>query len=92
MIHHTPEDEQYIPPTPAGLLEMMPPPAYPHAPITSLCAKFVHVSTNKRRFPVHVVRWTPDGRRLITGAQNGEFTLWNGAVTQRALSGTQRVS
>ena len=37
MIHHTPEDEHYVPPTPAGLLEMMPPPSYPHAPITSLC-------------------------------------------------------
>jgi polyadenylation factor subunit 2 len=43
-----------------------------------LCAKFVHVSTNKRRYPVNVVLWTPDGRRLLTGAQNGEFTLWNG--------------
>ena len=24
------------------------------------------------------VQWTPDGRRLITGASSGEFTLWNG--------------
>jgi hypothetical protein len=23
-------------------------------------------------------KWTPDGRRLITGASSGEFTLWNG--------------
>ncbi|MCH93567.1 flowering time control protein FY-like [Trifolium medium] len=22
--------------------------------------------------------WTPTGRRLITGSQTGEFTLWNG--------------
>ena len=22
--------------------------------------------------------WTPDGRRLVTGAASGEFTLWNG--------------
>lgn len=27
---------------------------------------------------MNVVLWTPDGRRLLTGAQNGEFTLWNG--------------
>lgn len=23
-------------------------------------------------------QWTPEGRRLITGASSGEFTLWNG--------------
>lgn len=23
-------------------------------------------------------QWTPEGRRLITGASTGEFTLWNG--------------
>ena len=23
-------------------------------------------------------QWTPTGRRLITGSQTGEFTLWNG--------------
>eukprot|EP00959_Pyramimonas_sp_CCMP1952_P090478 1894111-Pyramimonas_sp.AAC.3 len=62
------------------LLQMMPPAGYPTSPITSLCAKFVHVSNNKRRYPVNVVLWTPDGRRLLTGAQNGEFTLWNGNI------------
>lgn len=24
------------------------------------------------------MKWTPTGRRLITGSQSGEFTLWNG--------------
>ena len=24
------------------------------------------------------LQWVPDGRRLITGAVSGEFTLWNG--------------
>ena len=24
------------------------------------------------------MQWVPDGRRLITGAASGEFTLWNG--------------
>lgn len=23
-------------------------------------------------------QWTPEGRRLVTGASSGEFTLWNG--------------
>ncbi|KAH7955334.1 hypothetical protein HPB52_000369 [Rhipicephalus sanguineus] len=26
----------------------------------------------------HYDSWTPEGRRLITGASSGEFTLWNG--------------
>ncbi|KAJ8438778.1 hypothetical protein Cgig2_009896 [Carnegiea gigantea] len=26
----------------------------------------------------HYPNWTPNGRRLITGSQSGEFTLWNG--------------
>lgn len=30
------------------------------------------------RCPVFTVAWTPEGRRLITGASSGEFTLWNG--------------
>lgn len=25
-----------------------------------------------------VLQWTPEGRRLVTGASSGEFTLWNG--------------
>lgn len=25
-----------------------------------------------------MLKWTPTGRRLITGSQSGEFTLWNG--------------
>ncbi|KAG4103854.1 WD40 repeat-like protein [Neocallimastix lanati (nom. inval.)] len=47
-------------------------------PVSSITTKFVHTSTNKIRCPVNVVRWTPDGRRLITGSSSGEFTLWNG--------------
>lgn len=25
-----------------------------------------------------ILKWAPTGRRLITGSQSGEFTLWNG--------------
>lgn len=25
-----------------------------------------------------LIQWTPEGRRLVTGASSGEFTLWNG--------------
>jgi polyadenylation factor subunit 2 len=38
----------------------------------------LHSSLNKIKHPVNVVRWTPEGRRLLTGSSSGEFTLWNG--------------
>lgn len=38
----------------------------------------MHSSLNKFKHPVNVVKWTPDGRRLLTGSSSGEFTLWNG--------------
>ena len=57
---------------------MLPPFAYQSAPITSVPLKFIHSSVNKIRCPIHAVKWTPEGRRLITGASSGEFTLWNG--------------
>lgn len=36
-----------------------------------------HTSINKLRSPINTLCYTPDGRRLITGNANGEFTLWN---------------
>ncbi|KAG5847700.1 hypothetical protein ANANG_G00128970 [Anguilla anguilla] len=47
-------------------------------PMNAVTTKFVRTSTNKVKCPVFVVRWTPEGRRLVTGASSGEFTLWNG--------------
>lgn len=38
---------------------------------------FLFVSGSKR-FCWFCVQWTPEGRRLVTGASSGEFTLWNG--------------
>lgn len=32
------------------------------------------------RCPIFTLAWTPEGRRLITGASSGEFTLWNGLM------------
>ena len=48
------------------------------SPITSVPSHFVHTSTNKVKCPINTLLWTPDGRRLITGAASGEFTIWNG--------------
>jgi polyadenylation factor subunit 2 len=38
----------------------------------------LHSSLNKIKHPINVVRWTPEGRRLLTASSSGEFTLWNG--------------
>ena len=27
-----------------------------------------------------MLQWSPEGKRLITGASTGEFTLWNGTA------------
>lgn len=58
--------------------DMMPPPSYPDNPINCVTTKFVKTATNKMRCPIFCMAWTPEGRRLVTGASSGEFTLWNG--------------
>lgn len=65
-------------PTPDYLLNLMPTFAYPDRPADAICTKFLHSSQNKIRVPTNICRWSPDGRRLITGASSGEITLWNG--------------
>lgn len=58
--------------------ELEPPMAYPENPANAVTTRFVKTATNKMRCPVFCLAWTPEGRRLITGASSGEFTLWNG--------------
>lgn len=58
--------------------ELMPPFATPQSPYDSICCRFVHSSASKNRSPVNVVHWFPNGRRLISGTQTGEITIWNG--------------
>ncbi|XP_065868188.1 flowering time control protein FY isoform X2 [Euphorbia lathyris] len=71
-------DRTILQPTPAAAIDMLPTTAYSDNPSTSFAAKFVHTSLNKNRCSINQVLWTPNGRRLITGSQSGEFTLWNG--------------
>lgn len=71
-------DRTVLQPTPAAVLDMLPTVAYADNPSTSFATKFVHASTNKNKCSINRVLWTPTGRRLITGSQSGEFTLWNG--------------
>lgn len=60
------------------IFNLLPPSASQESSMNSCTTKFVHTSMNKYRSYVNVVRWTPEGRRLITGSASGEFTLWNG--------------
>lgn len=71
-------DSTVLQPTPVASIDLLPPVAYAECPATSFATKFVHASTNKVRCSINKVVWTPQGRRLITGSQSGEFTLWNG--------------
>lgn len=71
-------DRTVLQPTPAAAIDLLPAVAYSDNPSTSFAAKFVHTSLNKNRCSINRVLWTPTGRRLITGSQSGEFTLWNG--------------
>ncbi|XP_042392545.1 flowering time control protein FY-like [Zingiber officinale] len=72
------KDRPILQPTPAAVLDILPTVAYADNPSISYAAKFVHASTNKNRCSINKVLWAPTGRRLITGSQSGEFTLWNG--------------
>ncbi|GIY26002.1 hypothetical protein CDAR_439702 [Caerostris darwini] len=71
-------DRRVVQPDPAYYIEMTPPLSMPDNPINAVTTKFVRTSTNKMRCPIFCVAWTPEGRRLVTGASSGEFTLWNG--------------
>eukprot|EP00200_Dunaliella_tertiolecta_P011847 CAMPEP_0202375406 /NCGR_PEP_ID=MMETSP1127-20130417/6090_1 /ASSEMBLY_ACC=CAM_ASM_000462 /TAXON_ID=3047 /ORGANISM="Dunaliella tertiolecta, Strain CCMP1320" /LENGTH=521 /DNA_ID=CAMNT_0048972873 /DNA_START=382 /DNA_END=1947 /DNA_ORIENTATION=- len=62
----------------AESLEMLPPTAYLHMPASNFTTKFVIGNLNKAKSPINHVTWTPDGRRCMTGATSGEFTVWDG--------------
>src|ERR1700759_5100114 len=57
---------------------MIPPLARPERAADSIPAQHLHSSLNKAKYPINVVQWTPEGRRLLTASSSGEFTLWNG--------------
>ncbi|KAL5274549.1 WDR33 family protein [Megaselia abdita] len=58
--------------------DLLPPPSYLDNPTNAVTTRFVKTATNKMRCPIFTLAWTPEGRRLVTGASSGEFTLWNG--------------
>ncbi|CAH1183211.1 unnamed protein product [Phaedon cochleariae] len=71
-------DRRALQPDPMYYPDLMPPPSYPDNPINCVTTRFVKTATNKMRCPIFCMAWTPEGRRLVTGASSGEFTLWNG--------------
>ncbi|CAL1541021.1 unnamed protein product, partial [Lymnaea stagnalis] len=71
-------DEHQIQPDSLYAVDLVPPPALLEHPMNCVTTRFVRTSTNKFRCPIFCLTWTPEGRRLVTGASSGEFTLWNG--------------
>ena len=65
-------------PSASYIVDMAPPASRLANAAESIPAKAVHSSLNKVKHPINVVKWTPEGRRLLTGSTSGEFTLWNG--------------
>jgi len=59
-------------------VQMLPPIARPTVAADTVPTTFLHSSLNKVKYPINVVLWTPEGRRLLTASSSGEFTLWNG--------------
>ncbi|QMW35519.1 hypothetical protein G4B84_011010 [Aspergillus flavus NRRL3357] len=59
---------------------MLPPLARIHSPVDTIPVRHLHQSIGKSKKPITVVRWTPEGRRLLTGGHTGEFMLWNGTA------------
>lgn len=71
-------DRRALMPENSYIPDMLPPSSYLDNPSNAITSKFVKTATNKMRCPIFCLAWTPEGRRLITGASSGEFTLWNG--------------
>ena len=65
-------------PSQSYVIDVLPPAARRDAPAESIPVRHLHTSLGKSKKPVTVVRWMPEGRRLLAGVHNGEFMLWNG--------------
>ena len=72
--------EEYLQPHSAYLRLMGMPISKVNAPNVSeaYLTHLAHVTRAKNSMPVMCLSWTPGGRRLLTGNQEGEFTLWDG--------------
>ena len=73
-------DRPFVQPDALYFSEMTTPAQLAPLEVNAICTKYVRTNANKGRCPIFCVTWTPEGRRLITGANTGEFTLWNGVT------------
>ncbi|ORD94092.1 PFS2 [Enterospora canceri] len=55
-------------------------PASEMHPRESACTRYVQYCINKIRSPVCSLCWFPDGKKVLTGLQSGEITMWNGVT------------
>ncbi|KAJ5117175.1 Polyadenylation factor subunit 2 [Penicillium atrosanguineum] len=67
-------------PSPSFGVDVVPPIARTYSPADTIPVRQLHQSIGKSKKPIVVVRWTPEGRRLLTGGHTGEFMLWNGTA------------
>ena len=65
-------------PSPSYVIDVLPPTAKVDSPAESVPVRHLHTALGKSKKPVTIVRWMPEGRRLLAGVHNGEFMLWNG--------------
>ncbi|TGZ85019.1 WD40 repeat-like protein [Ascodesmis nigricans] len=72
IVHNVPR------PATSFIIDLLPPAAHPENPAEAVPTKHIHASLNKMKHPINAVKWTPEGRRLLTCSSSGEFTLWNG--------------
>ena len=77
--HHV-RNQPFLQPHSAYISRMTLPITQISAPICSsvYLTYMAHVTRAKNSNPVMCLSWTPGGRRLLTGNQEGEFTLWDG--------------
>jgi polyadenylation factor subunit 2 len=78
--HHV-RNYKYLHPHSSYLRLMGMPISKASAPVASefyltYCA---HITRAKNSTPIICLSWTPGGRRLLTGNNEGEFTLWDGS-------------
>jgi polyadenylation factor subunit 2 len=71
-------DRRHLEPDYSYAPDTVPPALHLDNPTNAVTTRYVKSATNKMRCPIFCMAWTPEGRRLVTGASSGEFTLWNG--------------
>ncbi|KAJ1972494.1 pre-mRNA cleavage and polyadenylation factor (CPF) complex subunit [Dimargaris xerosporica] len=62
------------------VIDMLTPADCYDAPVSSIAMKFIRASVLQPPRPVNVVKWSPDGRRLISGSTKGTFSYWFGTT------------